>query len=88
MRSTPCTHLCFSRQALQEPLTITHHGIASLVLLSHSEYERLKSRDREVLTLSDFTDEDRDAIAAPRAPSSRAGTLTASRANSSPSWPI
>lgn len=58
----------FSRQALQEPVTITHHGIASLVLLSHSEYERLKSRDREVLTLSDFTDEDRAAIAASRAP--------------------
>ena len=58
----------FSRQALQEPVTITHHGVASLVLLSHSEYVRLKSRDREVLTLSDFTDEDRAAIAASHAP--------------------
>jgi hypothetical protein len=38
------------------------------VLLSHSEYERLKCRDREVLTLSDFTDEDRTAIAASRTP--------------------
>ena len=59
----------FSRQALQEPVTITHHGAPSLVLLSHAEYERLKSRDREVLTLADFTDEDRAAIAASRAPS-------------------
>ena len=36
----------FGRQALQEPVTITHHGVPSLVLLSHAEYERLKSRDR------------------------------------------
>lgn len=59
----------FSRQALQEPVTITHHGAPSLVLLSHVEYERLKSRDREVLTLADFTEEDRAAIAASRATS-------------------
>jgi PHD/YefM family antitoxin component YafN of YafNO toxin-antitoxin module len=58
----------FSRQALQEPVTITHHGAPSLVLLSHAEYERLKSRDREVLTLIDFTEDDRAAIAASRAP--------------------
>ena len=59
----------FSRLALQEPVTITHHGEPSLVLLSFAEYERLKSRDREVLTLADFTEEDRAAIAASRAPS-------------------
>lgn len=58
----------FGRQALQAPLTITHHGRDSLVLLSHAEYERLKRRDREVLTLADFTDEDRAAVAAARAP--------------------
>ena len=58
----------FSRQALESPLTITHHGHESLVLLSHAEYQRLKSRDREVLALGDFTDEDRAAIAAARAP--------------------
>jgi len=58
----------FSRQALQEPLTITHHGVASLVLLSHAEFQRLKRRDRQVLGLADFTDEDRAAVAAARAP--------------------
>ena len=52
-----------SRQALESPLTITHHGHESLVLMSHAEYQRLKSRDREVLALGDFTDEDRAAIA-------------------------
>ncbi|MGF7146466.1 PHD/YefM family antitoxin component YafN of YafNO toxin-antitoxin module [Sphingomonas zeicaulis] len=59
----------FSREALIAPLTITHHGHDSLVLMSAAEYQRLKRRDREVLTLGDFTDEDRAAIAASRTPS-------------------
>lgn len=58
----------FGRQALREPLTITHHGVASLVLLSHQEFERMKLRDREILHISEFTNEDRDAIAASHAP--------------------
>jgi PHD/YefM family antitoxin component YafN of YafNO toxin-antitoxin module len=61
-----------SRQALEAPITITHHGHDSLVLLSHAEYRRLKSRDREVLALGDFTDEDRAAVAAARAPAEAA----------------
>ena len=61
-----------SRQALEAPLTITHHGHDSLVLMSHAEYQRLKSRDREVLTLSDFTDDDRAAVAAARTSSEAA----------------
>lgn len=58
----------FGRQALQAPLTITHHGRDSLVLLSHAEYERLKRRDRQVLTFDDFNDEDRAAVAAMQPP--------------------
>ena len=54
----------FGRRALEAPLTITHHGQASLVLLSHTEYQRLKRRDREVLTMADFTDDDRADVAA------------------------
>ena len=61
-----------SRRALEAPLTITHHGHDSLVLMSHAEFQRLKGRDREVLTLGDFTDEDRASIAASRAPSEAA----------------
>lgn len=57
-----------SRRAFEALLTITHQGQDSLVLMSHAEYQRLKSRDREVLTLSDFTGEDRAAIAASRVP--------------------
>jgi PHD/YefM family antitoxin component YafN of YafNO toxin-antitoxin module len=41
-----------SRQALVAPLTITHHGHDSLVLMSAAEYQRLKRRDREVFTLT------------------------------------
>lgn len=61
-----------SRRALQSPLTITHHGQDSLVLMSHSEYLRLKARDREALALGDFTDADRAAIAASYAPAESA----------------
>jgi PHD/YefM family antitoxin component YafN of YafNO toxin-antitoxin module len=61
-----------SRRALQSPLTITHHGHDSLVLMSHAEYQRLKSRDREALTLDAFTAEDRAAIAASRPPAEAA----------------
>lgn len=57
-----------SRRTLQSPLTITHHGHDSLVLMSHTEYQRLRSRDREVLVVGDFTHEDRAAIAASRIP--------------------
>lgn len=56
----------FGRQALQSPLTITHHGRDSLVLLSHAEYERLKRRDRQVLTIDQVPMEVRDAVAAAR----------------------
>ena len=64
----------FGRQALQAPLTITHHGQDSLVLMSHAEYQRLKRRDRQVLTLADFTDDDRTAVAAMR-PSAEAAAF-------------
>ena len=36
-----------SRRAMEAPLTITHHGLDSLVLMSHAEYRRLKSWDGE-----------------------------------------
>lgn len=57
-----------SRRALAAPVIITHHGNDSLVLISAAEYQRLKSRDREVLALTNFSDEDRAAIAASRTP--------------------
>jgi prevent-host-death family protein len=52
-----------SDQALTEPVTITRDGRDRLVLLSIEEYERLKRRDRRVVRLEDFTDEEMALIA-------------------------
>jgi prevent-host-death family protein len=52
-----------SDKALTEPLTITRNGRDRLVLLSVEEYERLKRRDRRVVRLEDFTDEEMALIA-------------------------
>jgi hypothetical protein len=48
--------------ALAEPVTVTCNGRDRMVLLSSEEYNRLKRRDREVMTLADFTDADIAAI--------------------------
>ncbi|MDO8353666.1 MAG: type II toxin-antitoxin system prevent-host-death family antitoxin [Aestuariivirga sp.] len=48
--------------ALAEPVTVTSNGRDRMVLLSTEEYNRLKRRDREVMTLADFTDADIAAI--------------------------
>lgn len=48
--------------ALKEPVTVTRNGRDRTVLLSIEEYERLKRRDRRVMSLDDFTDEDIAAI--------------------------
>ncbi len=58
----------FSREALRAPITITHHGRDSLVLMSVDEYRRLKRRDRQSLIMDDFTDADRALVAASNAP--------------------
>jgi prevent-host-death family protein len=50
-------------KALTEPVTITRNGRDRLVLLSIEEYERLKRRDRRVIRLEDFTDEEMALIA-------------------------
>ena len=52
-----------SDKALTEPVTITSEGRDRLVLLSIEEYERLKRRDRRVVRLEDFTDEEMALIA-------------------------
>jgi PHD/YefM family antitoxin component YafN of YafNO toxin-antitoxin module len=48
--------------ALAEPVTVTCKGRDRMVLLSTEEYNRLKRRDREVMTLADFTDADIAAL--------------------------
>jgi len=50
-------------KALSEPVTITKNGHDRLVLLAADEYARLKRRDRQVLRIEDFTEEDIALIA-------------------------
>jgi prevent-host-death family protein len=54
--------------ALREPIAVTRNGRESTVMISVDEYRRLKRRDRQVLGLDDFTDEDLAALDAVRAP--------------------
>jgi PHD/YefM family antitoxin component YafN of YafNO toxin-antitoxin module len=50
-------------KALTEPVVITQNGRDRLVMLSAEEYARLKRRDRRVVRLEDFTDEEMALIA-------------------------
>lgn len=54
--------------ALTQPVAITRNGRERTVLISVDEFQRLKRRDRQVLSLADFTDEDISALEATRAP--------------------
>ncbi|MBT9293093.1 type II toxin-antitoxin system Phd/YefM family antitoxin [Hyphomicrobiaceae bacterium 22] len=55
-------------KALAEPVTITKNGRDRLVVLSAEEYERLKRRDRRVVRLEEFTDEEMALIARAEVP--------------------
>ncbi len=48
--------------ALVEPVAITRNGRERIVVLSADEYHRLRQRDRQVLSLDDFTETDMQAI--------------------------
>lgn len=54
--------------ALTEPVAITRNGRERIVVLSVDEYRRLKQRDRQVLGLDDFTEDDVQAIRAAEPP--------------------
>ena len=49
--------------ALEEPVAVQHYGQSSVVLLSMTEYQRLKDLDRQVLRFDDLSDDDLAAIA-------------------------
>jgi PHD/YefM family antitoxin component YafN of YafNO toxin-antitoxin module len=59
-------------KALSEPVTITKNGRDRLVMLSAEEYARLKRRDRRVVRLEDFTDEEMALIAKADVPAQHA----------------
>jgi prevent-host-death family protein len=55
-------------KALTEPVIVTRNGRDRLVLISVEEYDRLKRRDRRVVRLEDFTDEEMALIAQAEVP--------------------
>jgi len=55
-------------KALSEPVVITKNGRDRLVVMSADEYARLKRRDRRVVRLEDFTEEEMERIARAEAP--------------------
>ena len=64
----------YTDEAMLHPVGIQRHGVTRVVMLSLKEYERLVSRDRQVLLVKDL---DHDAIEAIRAakPSERSKSL-------------
>jgi PHD/YefM family antitoxin component YafN of YafNO toxin-antitoxin module len=58
--------------ALVEPVTITNNGRDRLVMMAIEEYHRLKRRDRQVITLDDFTAADLEAIRSAEPPAEAA----------------
>jgi prevent-host-death family protein len=62
----------YREAALRGPITITNHGRESLVLLSAEEYQRLKSRDREALLVTELSPSDLEAIAKAEIPTEAA----------------
>jgi PHD/YefM family antitoxin component YafN of YafNO toxin-antitoxin module len=59
-------------KALSEPVTITKNGRDRLVMISAEEYARLKRRDRRVVRLEEFTDEEVALITAAEVPAEHA----------------
>ncbi|MBX3483270.1 type II toxin-antitoxin system Phd/YefM family antitoxin [Phenylobacterium sp.] len=58
----------YQDMALTQPVTVTRNGRDRTVIISAEEYSRLKRRDREVLGLEDFTQEDLELILAAEPP--------------------
>ena len=51
--------------ALREPVTVSYHGRDRLVILPIDEFERLKRRDKQVLSMTDLPDEFVQALQTP-----------------------
>jgi prevent-host-death family protein len=54
--------------ALTQPVAVTRNGRERTVLISIDEYLRLKRRDRRVMSLDDFTEQDLIALESMEAP--------------------
>jgi hypothetical protein len=60
----------YQDMALTQPVAVTRNGRERTVMISADEYYRLIRRDRQVLTLADFSDEDIAVVEATRVPDS------------------
>jgi len=60
----------YQDMALTQPVIVSRNGRDRTVMISVEEYQRLKRRDREVLTLADFTEADIEQLERTRAPES------------------
>lgn len=58
----------WKRRAQRAPVIVRNHGQDEIVMLSADEYMRLRRRDREVLTVDAFSDDELAAIALARVP--------------------
>lgn len=58
----------YQDEALKRPVAITKNGRRRMVLLAAEEYDRLKRRDRQVMTPGDWTPEQIAALAASKVP--------------------
>lgn len=55
--------------ALAEPVVVTHYDRPSLVIMSVTEYERMKRFDKRARRLDELSDEEIDEMAAAEIPS-------------------
>jgi len=53
----------YREQALEEPVVVTQYGKPSVVIISATEYERLKDLDRRVMLLDEMSDADIEEMA-------------------------
>jgi prevent-host-death family protein len=49
-------------KAMSQPVIVTKHGKPKNVVLSYDEYERLAARDRRIVTLTDWTEREIQAL--------------------------
>lgn len=49
-------------RALSQPVIVTKHGKPKNVVLSYAEYERLTARDRRIVRLEDWSEEEIRAL--------------------------
>lgn len=52
----------YTDEAMLHPVGIQRHGVTRVVMLSLKEYQRLLSRDRQVLLVKDLDDDALEAI--------------------------